>query len=139
MNYSAELASVMQRMVLVSEIAALSRLPLRKDKRVEKDFAWREKQFSTLLADSEDDENAAEATSNDLELPDLDGFGVEAKNIEQSSAGEQQSLSAGVRSEYTESEKQLIIDLLERWEDPERVNQESVCPQIIRIRSHCRC
>ena len=128
----------MQRMVLISEIAALSRLPLPEYKQVKSEIAWRERQLSALMGD-EEDESAIPAPSNDLELPDFSGANGEVKTGDKK-IGEEPNMSdaevqpilsdasnAGARSEYTESERQLIIDMLERWEDPERVNREMVC------------
>lgn len=134
-NYSAELATVMQRMVLISEIATLSRQPLPANHQAKTDTTWRDKQFAALMSDIDEEQNTVQTTGNDLQLPDLNGISPDAKKGNQTMAeGEDRSngaSAAGTRSDYTQSEKQLIIDLLERWEDPERLNRE-----MVRL---CRC
>lgn len=138
MNYSSELAAVMQRMVLISEIATFSRLPLPAE-HIRNNVTWREKQL-LMPNDDETSESDVPASSNELEFLDLNSIRINAKTESQQNEGEvlkpsevqpsksdaSNGQSEGVRSEYTENEKQLIIDLLERWEDPERVNREMV-------------
>ena len=137
-HYGEELTNVMKSMVLVSEIATLSRLPLPRDKLLSQQSDEKYRERKLFMLNEEESQSTKITPNNALELPDLGQFmnGTSGDKVTsdpdmnggRGPAGlpEPQRASVGTRSEITKSQRQLIMDLLERWEDPERVNREMV-------------
>ena len=139
-HYGEELAKVMKRMVLVSEVASLARLPLPRkaseyidERESMRASEWRNhKAFTADELSTTSNEQVQHAALDMPILEELDrglnkaesnGTQTTAENAaarsQAFSAGAQ---SAGVTGAYSEPDKELIIDLLERWEEPDRVN-----------------
>jgi len=165
LHYSEELAEVMGKMVLISEIATLARLPLPQG--TEKFFddrgTWNQRDVTRLIAEEDRSAHSSFTPDKTIELPQLHGAHGEAIgsgtvpakiisdtngiDTDQDRSGEirdtqehqpplakeseklqadAQSSGGTMYSKYTETERQLIYDLLEQWEEPDRVNRQMV-------------
>lgn len=138
--YGEELAKVMKRMVLVSEVASLSRLPLPRylveTETTRNASDWRKNKAFMADDTSQTSQDQTQHAPLPLEMPILDEINKGANKTDNSEtqntaqnvpAHSSRGFSAGAQSAetttaFSESNKELITDLLERWEEPNRVN-----------------
>ncbi|CAB9510911.1 Mechanosensitive ion channel protein [Seminavis robusta] len=135
-HHGEEVAKIMGSMVLLGEAATLSRLPLpRRSSNVDDATTstpeWKHNLNLSELLQDEVSSGGASPMPN-VAIPNLDDNGNVSRPGNASAEDADGSIPKSVRlsvgggkSEYTASERQMIIDLLERWEEPELVNRET--------------
>lgn len=131
-HYGKELAKIMKRMVLVSEVASLSRLPARvtygsfndNDDTMHDCSEWRKNTRSFLIDDLS--EGSFEVHQDpDVQFPTLEELhhsSTPRPAVNNTTDKGQTGSSGDVSKVYSQKDKQMMIDLLERWEEPERID-----------------
>lgn len=140
---------MMKRMVLVSEVAGLSRVLVPKSASELFSLSdsgasdWRKQNISELMtAEDASIRSGGQVPDNSIDIPDINGVQKDFDKTEKMRTAADPAepadeaatphvppsvpRSIGGRSEYAQSEKQLIMDHLERWEEPERVGEGMV-------------